>query len=130
LPGIPAPLRVPAQAPPRRWPKVKVPPSCPEVYGRPRDSLRDSGHAHMCQQSPTGAASRATCSAVPPPSPRGPLNPAPSHLRQFRNLCGPKAHTQVAFSSRKSHYSQPSKGLRVFRNCSKSPTSGIYRLFL
>ena len=28
LPGIPAPSRVPAQAPPRRWPKEKVPPSC------------------------------------------------------------------------------------------------------
>ena len=27
-PGKPAPSRVPAQAPPRRWPKEKVPPSC------------------------------------------------------------------------------------------------------
>ncbi len=40
-------------------------------------------------------------------------------LQRFRNCYRPKARTQVAFSSRKSHLSLLSKSLRVFRNCSR-----------
>ncbi len=50
---------------------------------------------------------------------RGPVLRAKQFsLEQFRNWCRPKAHREVAFSSRKRHFSTPPKSLREFRNCS------------
>ena len=45
--------------------------------------------------------------------------PLSAPLKQFRNWCRPKAHAEVAFSSRKCHLSMLSRSLRSFRNCSK-----------
>src|SRR6266568_8979072 len=52
----------------------------------------------------------------------------PGELQQFRNCYRPKARTQVAFSSRKSHLSLLSKSLCVFRNCSRRDSLGWLRL--
>ena len=96
-PGKPAPLRVPAQAPPRRWPKEKMPPLCPQSR-----SVREISFVTVVTP--------AVSSNDPRPQP-----PAKEWVPPVPRIWGPgKAPTRA---------STP-------RHPTKSPASGIYRLFL